>query len=92
MAKLDELELLLRETRVASRREEKQKIAEAEAAERVAKLLRMRNLREAFDAERFRWFITHQDRIVNPKRMLWTIEQWRTAIDFEMGKEEKKRA
>lgn len=90
MAKFDELELLLRETRVASRREDKQKLLEAEAAERVAKLVRLRNLREAFDAERFRWFMVNQYRFSN--RSSLTLEQWRSLIDHEMTKEVRKSA
>lgn len=90
MTKMDELELLLRETRVASRNEAAQKLKEKEASERVLKNSRIRALRESFDAERFRWFITNQYRFTQANRASFTIDQWRSLIDLEMTKEIKR--
>lgn len=86
---IDELDSLMQEVRVKSRREMKQAQKEAEASARAERRARFQALREAFDAERFRWLAQHPfflDRI----RPRWSIEDWRSQIDLAMRTEHRK--
>lgn len=98
---IDPLDALLRDAkhqeRIHSRREERQKRAEQEAAERALKTARIRALREAFDAERFRWFfsqaaLTRQAILDAASVKITDLESWRTFIDTQRATSEPKRA
>ena len=78
----DPLEQLLHRARVLSRKEEKAKITEAEAAERAAKRVRTEEIRSAFDAERFRFMARLAGK---------TLEEFRRQIDSEIHKQRAKK-
>lgn len=101
MPKLDPLDALLRDAknqeRIYSRREERQRRAEQEAAERALKAARIKALREAFDAERFRWFFsqgtaTQQHLLQSARLREDNLEAWRIFIDIQRANSEPKRA
>lgn len=85
----DELDDLMQEVRVKSRREEKQARLEAEAQERALKRARFQALRAAFDAERFRWLAQHTYWLCGKPFGTWTLEEWRNRIDLAMRVEHK---
>lgn len=77
----DILDQLLHDIRVKSRREERQAKLEEEAAARALKLANHRRLREAFDAERFRYWFSQQ---LHKGR---TLDEWRELIDKQMERD-----
>lgn len=87
----DELEQLLHEVRIQSRRELKQARLESEAAARAEKRARFQALRSAFDAERFRWLAGHPEFALRINQR-WTLDQWRSQIDLAIREENRKKA
>lgn len=88
----DELEQLLHEVRIQSRRELKQARLESEAAARAEKRARFQALRSAFDAERFRWLSKNSSWLCGKPFGTWNLEEWRSQVDLAIRKENRNRA